>query len=256
MDLYMTLPPVARTITAAALVESALAHGGVLPFVHVLFLPSKIFKIFPEIWRFISPFLLTAGGFGFLLDLYFLYKFSSDLEVNSPRFAQTGDFVTYVFFVATVILLTSGGLLGNIVFTSALIMAFVYLYAQDNRGKKVSFYIIQIPAEYLPWAMLLLTFVMGGVPALLSEGTGILASHLYDFLTRIYPAFGGGKNYIKTPLFVQRYFASHGFTRAHGGYRMNRPAEREPPSSATASGSWFPSVGGSWKGRGAGRRLG
>ncbi|KAF7170431.1 hypothetical protein CNMCM5623_002888 [Aspergillus felis] len=149
---------------------------------------------------------------------------------------------------------TAGYFLSGVIFTSALILAFVYTFAQDNRGKKATFIIIQIPIEYLPWAMLVLTLVMAGWPAALSEGMGIIAAHLYDFLTRLYPTFGGGRNYLTTPAFVRRFFAAYA---PRGEYRTYgtayRPASQNPPS---ASSGWASSFQGSWGGRGPGRRLG
>ena len=138
---------------------------------------------------------------------------------------------------------------------TALILALIYTYAQDNRGRRVTYFILQIPVEYLPWVTLLVTFVMGGGSAAMVQGSGILAAHLYDFLTRIYPTFGGGRNYIQTPSFVRRWFAARQprATATPGGYRMYRPPTRE--TSATSTGAWF-SSGSSWGNRGAGRRLG
>ena len=53
-------------------------------------------------------------------------------------------------------------------------LAFIYTFAQDNRGKKAHFIILQIPVEFLPWAMLTLTFIMGGPTAALQQGMGVV----------------------------------------------------------------------------------
>ncbi|KAH3534506.1 hypothetical protein KXV64_000807 [Aspergillus fumigatus] len=183
-----------------------------------------------------------------------VYTYGSALETGSPRFSSPGDFFTYVLFVAFVIMITAGYFLSGVIFTSALILAFVYTFAQDNRGKRATFFIIQIPIEYLPWAMLVLTLVMAGWPAALSEGMGIIAAHLYDFLTRLYPTFGGGRNYLTTPAFVRRFFAAYaprGEYRAYG--TAYRPAGQNPPPSSSG---WASSFQSSWGGRGPGRRLG
>lgn len=138
--------------------------------------------------------------------------------------------------------------------TSALILALAYTYAQDNRGKKVMFFIVQIPVEYLPWAMLAYTLVMGGWAAALNESMGIVAAHAYDFLTRIYPTFGGGRNYLVTPAFVRRYFTS---ITPNSGYRAYGTAFRSSqPSNSSTSRGWASSIQSPWSGRGAGRRLG
>ena len=61
-------------------------------------------------------------------------------------------------------------------------------------------------AFYLPWAMLALDVIFGSplVPDLL----GILAGHLYYFLTVLHP-LAGGKNILRTPFWM--YPSSFGF---------------------------------------------
>ena len=158
----------------------------------------------------------------------------------------------------------------------ALVLAFAYTYSQDNKGKKVSFFVItfnviwlrEYPKHPFPnsatlitrftsaWAMLLMTFIMSGPHATLRQATGIPAAHMYDFITRIYPTFGGGRNYISTPAIVKRWFGSDKRgpnVKAYGtSYRsVNNTAQ--PASRGTSSGIGFTSQ---WGTRGQGRRLG
>lgn len=153
---------------------------------------------------------------------------------------------------------TAGLILQSFVFTQALLLAFIYTYAQDNRGRKVHFIFFQIPAELLPWAMLAMTLMMGGTGATLQQGTGLLAAHLYDFLTRLYPTMQGGRNYIRTPGFVRQLFTANTTTTTHRAYGTSfRPAaqNQQPPSaSSRAWTSGFSSN--AWSGRGSGHRLG
>ena len=120
-------------------VESALCHGGVLSFTRFLFHLPSIFKFpLPEVWRLVTPFLLTGGGFSFVFDLYFskllpsnrarrrnpadslpVWTYSNGLELNSPRFSQPGDFFTYVVFLALFILVSNHCLCAYIIFCSA-----------------------------------------------------------------------------------------------------------------------------------------
>lgn len=150
---------------------------------------------------------------------------------------------------------TAGIILKDGIMMSALMLAFIYTFAQDNPGKKAHFIIVQIPVEYLPWAMLTLTFIMGGPLAALQQGTGVIAAHLYDFLTRLYPQFQGGHNWIQTPTAVKRAFGADrsAFThKAHGS--SFRPGQNVPQQQ---SGSWTRGFSSSsWSGRGQGRRLG
>ncbi|PGH29486.1 derlin-2/3 [[Emmonsia] crescens] len=103
MDVFWSAPPVIRAITAATFVESLLVYSHLLGATKVIFHHSFIFKIFPEVWRLVTPFFLTDRDLNFIFDLYFMYKYGSGLERDSPRFTVPGDFFTYVIFVGTVI---------------------------------------------------------------------------------------------------------------------------------------------------------
>jgi Derlin-2/3 len=89
------------------------------------------------------------------------------------------------------------------------------------------------------------------------QATGLLAAHLYDFLTRIWPTFGGGRNYIFTPQIVKKWFGARpgtvqnrGFgTAIQGGRRAGDAASARAAGSSTG-------FGGAWNSRGPGRRLG
>ncbi|EYE99516.1 centromere/microtubule-binding protein Cbf5, partial [Aspergillus ruber CBS 135680] len=255
MDQFWSAPPVTRTLTALTFAQSILVYGGLHNAYYVPFLTSLVFKFPPEVWRLGSSFLLTGPQLDFLFDLYFMFTYGSALETNSPRLNGPGDFFTYVFFVATVILLTAGCYLEGGIFTSALILAFVYTYAHHNKGMKTTFYFFQIRVEFLPWAMLVITMVRFGWRAALLESMGIVAAHMYEFLTRIYPAFGGGKNYITTPDFIRRFFiqTSRETYRSYG--TTYRSTGQIPASQASEESRGWSSQN-SWSRRGTGRRLG
>lgn len=110
--------------------------------------------------------------------------------------------------------------------------------------------------------MLVITMVLNGWPSALSESMGIVAAHLYDFLTRIYPTFGGGRNYLVTPMAVQRFFSRHTPNAGHRGYgtafqaSASSPASQASQASQPSSRGWTSSIQNPWGGRGAGRRLG
>lgn len=129
----------------------------------------------------------------------------------------------------------------------ALILALAYTFSQDNPDRQTNFFIITFSTKYLPYALLFLTFVLGGPTAAKHQATGLVSAHLYDFLTRIWPAFGGGRNWIVTPNFVKRWFGSDAGRppiRDRGfGYSQGRPADQAP------QGGWSNQ-------RGPGRRLG
>ena len=117
----------------------------------------------------------------------------------------------------------------------------------------MSFFVITFNVVWLPLSMLLITFIVQGPQAAMIQVTGLLAAHMYDFLTRLYPTFGGGRNYIKTPAVVKRWFGADKAGFQHRGYGTAfRPAS-QASGRGTSSGFGFSSA---WGTRGQGRRLG
>jgi Derlin-2/3 len=141
---------------------------------------------------------------------------------------------------------------GGFIFTAALVLAFAYTSTQDDRGQKATFIVITIPAQWIPYAMLLLTLVMDSPKAALVQATGLVAAHLHDFLTRLWPMFGGGRNLLPTPEFVKRlYFRRERVTTYGTAIRNTAPASSS--GSSVSAGGVLPE---SWKSRGSGHRLG
>ena len=144
----------------------------------------------------------------------------------------------------------------NSLTAEALILALMYTYSQVNRGKKIKFFVVSFDAKYLPYVTLFLTWILESPQAMILQAVGIPAAHLYDFLTLLWPTFGGGKNIVQTPSFLARWFGSdrsvpHSITKRYG--TAIRPVDQPPRASSSGFGS---SLSGIWGNRGQGRRLG
>ncbi|KAL4917920.1 hypothetical protein BDW62DRAFT_210844 [Aspergillus aurantiobrunneus] len=238
MDDFWTLPPVSRTLTALTFIESALVYSHTINYYLVPFIPQLLFNFRPQIWRLCTPYFLTDPKLNIVFDLYFSTSAAMDrLESGSPRFGTPGSFLIYVLFIAFFIM----GLIWE-----------QWYSRRDNKGTRTMFFVVEIPTLLLPWARLALAFVMKGWYLASVEFTGIVAAHLYDFLTRIYPTFGGGKNYLVTPAFVRRWFTGS----LRGGQQRVYGQAYRPANDSESSSSWTSSVRGAWDTRGSGRRLG
>jgi Derlin-2/3 len=88
---------------------SAAGYGGIISLSQYVFYKDYIFtrKIFPQLWRPLTAFLITKPKFAILLDPYFCYQYGSGLERESSRFSQPGDFFVYTAFCATVIVVSN-----------------------------------------------------------------------------------------------------------------------------------------------------
>jgi Derlin-2/3 len=120
---------------------------------------------------------------------------------------------------------------------------------------KATFFVITIPAQWMPYAMLLMTFVMAGPGAAKIQATGLVAAHLHDFLTRIWPTFGGGRNLVPTPEFIKRRYQTTQPTVTSRPYGTAF-AQPQRADSGPASGSSAGVLPESWRNRGSGHRLG
>lgn len=249
MDAFWRLPPFSRTLATAAFVISIGIHSGLLPYWWFGFHMSLLWKMPPQIWRLVTMFLITHPQLAVLFDTYFLYTYMSQLEVGNPRFPRKEDLIWYMIFIGGANMmfsyLTGFGCHGTL---QALILALCYTATQDQRGMKVNFMFINIPAQLTPYAMLVSNlFFPGGVNAMFVQFQGLLAGHLYEFLTRIWPEYGGGRNLIPTPRMISRIVgavgaALNGLTdsgRIHGSSSRGRGPLPD-----------------SWRTRGPGHRLG
>lgn len=166
-----------------------------------------------------------------------------------------------MLYTDTMSQLTGGIYLRGVMLLSPLTLALAYTYAQENPNRQLSYFIITFSAKWLPYAMLAMTFVMSSPQEALLQATGLVAAHAYDFVTKIWPEYGGGRRYLNTPQFVNRWFAKPAGTaqqRSFGTAYAGRPAAASPISQQQAARSgWASGISGSsWSSRGTGRRLG
>lgn len=138
-------------------------------------------------------------------------------------------------------------------FCQAMIVAFAYYWVSlEDRSRKVNFFIIEAPAKFLPFIMLFVTLVQAGLEATLVEATGIVAAHLYLFLTHIWPKVAGGPNLIFTPQWVHGIFNGPADPATAG----TRVPGITTSAGATITRSKFVPANNQWTHRGQGHRLG
>ncbi|KAK1332014.1 hypothetical protein QTO34_007691 [Cnephaeus nilssonii] len=154
----------------------------------------------PQIWRPITAtFFFPVGpgtGFLYLVNLYFLYQYSTRLETGAFD-GRPADYLFMLLFnwICIVLLMIP------------LIMSVLYVWAQLNRDMIVSFWFgTRFKACYLPWVILGFNYIIGG--SVINELIGNLVGHLYFFLMFRYPMDLGGRNFLSTPQFLYRWLPS------------------------------------------------
>jgi Derlin-2/3 len=136
-----------------------------------------------------------------------------------------------------------------------LALAFITTSTIDSWGLPVSLLgLATFPAQYLPYAFLLLTLLISGpIPALI-HSTGLVAAHLYDLLTGLYPQYGGpSRSVIATPAWMSRLWGTRAeLVRPYGAVLNANANANAAPSRGVGASAW----GVGWGKWGEGRRLG
>uniref|UniRef100_A0A3B4G770 Derlin n=1 Tax=Pundamilia nyererei TaxID=303518 RepID=A0A3B4G770_9CICH len=196
-DWFRSIPFITRYWFAASIAVPLIGKLGLVDIRNLLLFPEMIFSRF-HIWRPVTAtlyFPITPNtGFLYLVNLYFLYHYSTRLETGSFD-GRPADYIFMLLFnwICIVLLMIP------------LIMSVLYIWAQFNKDTVVSFWFgTQFKAHYLPWVILAFNFIIGG--SFVNELTGNLVGHLYFFLMFKYPMDLGGRAFLSTPEFLYRFF--------------------------------------------------
>uniref|UniRef100_A0A9L0RG59 Derlin n=1 Tax=Equus caballus TaxID=9796 RepID=A0A9L0RG59_HORSE len=159
-----------------------------------------------RIWRPITAtFYFPVGpgtGFLYLVNLYFLYQYSTRLETGAFD-GRPADYLFMLLFNWICIVIT-GLAMDMQLLMIPLIMSVLYVWAQLNRDMIVSFWFgTRFKACYLPWVILGFNYIIGG--SVINELIGNLVGHLYFFLMFRYPMDLGGRNFLSTPQFLYHW---------------------------------------------------
>ena len=192
---WMSIPPITRTYVSLAVVTTAaVALDVVTPY--KLYLNWDLVVRHAHVWRVATNFLFFGNlSLDFLFHMFFLYRYCKMLETHSFR-GRTADFLYMLLFGAALLLLVSP--LTSIEFLGpSLTFMMVYVWARRNSRQPMNFLgLLNFRAPYLPWVLLLFSFVLGSSPSM--DLLGVLAGHVYYYCADVYPAMAGVA-LLKTP---------------------------------------------------------
>lgn len=215
-DWYKSIPQITRYWFTGSVVVPLLARFGILPAQYLVLLFEPFINKF-HFWRPVTGALFypitPQTGFSYLINLYFLYSYSSRLE-QSTFDGKPADFLFMIIFNWLVLVII--GFAANIfIIMDALILSVMYVWCQLNRDTIVSFWFgTQFKAIYLPWVLVGFNLIVKGGG--FTEMLGIAVGHLYFFLMFKYPQDYSGAQLLNTPEILYKYFPNsvnevHGF---------------------------------------------
>ncbi|XP_028280591.1 derlin-1 [Parambassis ranga] len=217
---FRSVPLITRAWFGASVAFPLIGRLGLINFRNLILFPELVFTRF-QIWRLVTATFYFPTGFKYLVNLYFLYHYSTRLETGVFD-GKPADYIFMLLFNWICIAIT--GLLMNMqLLLIPMVMSVLYVWAQFNKDMVVSFWFgTQFKAYYLPWVILVFNFIIGG--SLVDELTGNLVGHLYFFLMFKYPIDLGGRAFLTTPEILYRFFPS----RRGGVSGFGVPPARRP----------------------------
>ncbi|XP_007038301.2 PREDICTED: derlin-1.1 [Theobroma cacao] len=229
---YESLPPVSKFYGVACLLTTSALYLGLYDPWNIALSYEDVFKRF-QVWRLITNFFLL-GPFSpsFAIHLIMIARYGVLLE-KGPFDKRTADYVWMLIFGA-LSLLVMGAIpfLWTPFMAGSLVFMIVYVWSREFPNAQISIYgIVTLKGFYLPWAFLALDLIVGS--RLMPDIIGMVAGHLYYFLTVLHP-LAGGKYVFKTPLWVHKLVAYWG-----KGIQVNSPVQRDPSAGVAFQGRSF-----------------
>ncbi|KAL1363481.1 hypothetical protein HN51_011692 [Arachis hypogaea] len=223
---YHSLPPISKAYGTACVFATAAYHLGLYRLPHIALIYEYVFYRF-QVWRLVTNFFfLGPFSINFGIRLLMIARYGVQLE-KGPFERRTADFLWMMIFGALVLLALSAiPFLWDPFLAVSLVFMLVYVWSREFPNAQINIYgLVQLKAFYLPWAMLALDVIFGS--PLTADLLGIIAGHLYYFLTVLHP-LASGKYILKTPAWVDKLVA-----RRRIGAPVARPMSRGQPVSNT-----------------------
>ncbi|WCJ42591.1 DERLIN-1 [Euphorbia peplus] len=204
-EYYKSLPPISKAYGTLCFLSTVVYQLGILDPVHVALIYKLVFYRF-QVWRlFTNFFFLGKFSINFGIRLLMIARYGVQLE-NGPFNRRTADFLWMMIFGAfSMLLLSAIPIFWTPFLGISLVFMLLYVWSREFPNAQINIYgLVTLKAFYLPWAMLGLDVIFGS--PIMPDLLGILAGHLYYFLTVLHP-LATGRTLLKTPRWVHKIVA-------------------------------------------------
>ncbi|KAF6164227.1 hypothetical protein GIB67_010197 [Kingdonia uniflora] len=218
---YNSLPPISKAYGTACLLATTALQFELYNPENVALVYSLVFTRF-QVWRlFLNFFVLGKFSINFGIRLLMIARYGVQLE-KGPFERRSADFLWMMLFGALSLLALSAiPFFWSPHLGISLVFMLLYVWSREFPTAQVNIYgLVSLKAFYLPWAMLALDVIFGS--RIMPDLLGIIAGHLYYFLTVLYP-LSSGKHILKTPNWVHKLVLQWG----HAYQATGRPVQPE-----------------------------
>lgn len=230
-DWYKSVPQITRGWFTGSVVLPLIARFGLISPMYLVLLFQPFWNKF-HFWRPITALfyypITPQTGFTYLINLYFMYSYSTRLETGTFD-GRPADFLFMLIF-NWLLLVMIGFAAGIFYLMDPMILAVMYVWCQLNRDTIVTFWFgTQFKAIYLPWVLVGFNLIVkgGGFVELL----GIAVGHVYFFLMFKYPQDFNGVQLLQTPQILYKYFPNR--VGGVSGFFGHAPSNRANPDDNT-----------------------
>ncbi|VVA10884.1 PREDICTED: derlin-1 [Prunus dulcis] len=231
-EYYRSLPPVSKTYGVACFMTAAALYLQLYNPRNIALDYGLVIKRF-QVWRLITSFFfLGPFSFPFAFRLIIIARYGVGLE-RGPFDKRTADYVWMLVFGAiSLLVMAVVPYLFSPFMGPSVVFMIVYVWSREFPNARINIYgLVSLKGFYLPWAFLGLDLIFGD--PLKPDIVGMVAGHLYYFLTVLHP-LAGGKLMLKTPLWVHKLVSFWG-----EGTQINSPVERNPHAGVAFRGRSF-----------------
>uniref|UniRef100_A0A5B6YV94 Derlin n=1 Tax=Davidia involucrata TaxID=16924 RepID=A0A5B6YV94_DAVIN len=204
-EFYNSLPPISKAYGTVCLLATTAYQFGLYHPADIALIYQLVFSRF-QVWRLITNFFfLGKFSINFGIRLLMIARYGVQLE-SGPFQRRTADFLWMMIFgAASLLVLSAIPFLWSPFLGISLVFMLLYVWSREFPNANINIYgLVTLKAFYLPWAMLALDVIFGS--PFLPDLLGIIAGHLYYFLTVLHP-LAGGKNILRTPMWVHKLVA-------------------------------------------------
>ncbi|KAK7842898.1 derlin-1 [Quercus suber] len=201
-EYYKSLPPISKAFGTLCLLMTTAYQFKLYDLQDIALIYKPVFTHF-QVWRLITNFFFLGNfSINFGIRLLMIARYGVQLE-KVPFDRRTADFLWMMIFGSfSLLVLSAIPIFWSPFLGISLVFMLLYVWSREFPNAQINIYgLVTFKAFYLPWTMLAMDVIFGS--PLMPDLLGIIAGHLYYFLTVLHP-LAGGKNILETPMWVHK----------------------------------------------------
>ncbi|KAG8859033.1 hypothetical protein FRB91_008900 [Serendipita sp. 411] len=202
-EMLARIPPVSRYWMLSILVVAAAVQIHVVNPYQLYFSFKIAFVTSFQPWRLVTTF-LYHGPLGYELLLYFLWFFRYGRWLEQTFFANKPAEYLMLLLVSAALIIVIAPPFALPFLQPSLAFSLIYIWSRKNPHEQVAlFWLIHLPAPYLPVAMIVISGILAGsMRSLYADVVGCIVGHIVWFLMEVWPlemSSGDGWSPLKPP---------------------------------------------------------